>query len=84
MKSLKLGSKLVTGFILVALIGGISGWIGLINMGRINTMLDNLYSNKLVPITKLAGANLHAIYHDRTINDLIIGANRVERESIAA
>ena len=51
--SLKLGPKLIAGFLLIALFGGAIGIIGIINIKKIDDADTNLYENETVPISYL-------------------------------
>src|SRR5690606_9984070 len=80
---LTLGSKLISGFLMVAVIGGFVGWLGISSMSRINDMLNYMYDENLVPVTQLSDANLQAVYHNRSLYDFIIETDRSEMDSIA-
>jgi methyl-accepting chemotaxis protein len=51
--NMKIGTKLLSGFILVALISGVIGWVGISNMREIAVKDTMMYENMLVPITQL-------------------------------
>ena len=53
-KNLKIKQKLVTCFILLAVITGVVGIFGIYTMNTINTQSENMYYNNLVPSQKLA------------------------------
>lgn len=53
--NMKIGTKLLSGFVLVALIAGIIGWVGVSNMRGIAAKDTMMYKNMLVPITQLGG-----------------------------
>ncbi len=52
--NMKIAAKLITGFIIVALIAGIVGVVGIINIQSINTTDTELYEVNTVPISELA------------------------------
>jgi len=54
---LKIGSKLLASFTLVAAIAGVIGWIGLSKVGQMKATGATLYSDRLIPIQDLAFAN---------------------------
>lgn len=56
-KNMKIAAKLITGFVIVALIAGIVGIVGVINIVQINNADTELYEVNTVPITELATAN---------------------------
>lgn len=49
----KIGTKLLSGFILVALLAGIVGWVGISNMREIAAKDTMMYEEMLLPITQL-------------------------------
>ncbi len=53
-KNLKIKQKLITCFILLAVVTGIVGIFGIYTMNAINTQSENMYKNNLVPSQKLA------------------------------
>ncbi|WP_373481926.1 methyl-accepting chemotaxis protein [Acetobacterium sp.] len=53
-KNLKIKQKLVTCFILLAVVTGVVGVFGIYTMNAINTQSENMYHNNLVPSQKLA------------------------------
>jgi len=64
-RDLKIGSKLLASFILIALIAGLIGWVGLSGTAEIKTRAESLYNDNLVPIKDLAYANI-ALLNVRT------------------
>lgn len=51
--NMKIGTKLLSGFILVALIAGVIGWVGISNMREIAAKDTMMYEQSLVPIAQL-------------------------------
>jgi methyl-accepting chemotaxis protein len=62
---LTLGHKLITGFVVTALIGGVIGAIGIGNLGRMEQLLSSMYRDDLVPIAELGQAQTLATMHSR-------------------
>ncbi|MTK13963.1 MAG: methyl-accepting chemotaxis protein [Clostridiaceae bacterium] len=60
-KNMKIGAKLISGFIIVVLFIGLVGSIGILNMKKINTGAEELYGDNMVSLN-----NLHSI-HENTI-----------------
>ncbi len=58
LKTMKIGIKLLAGFILVALLSGLVGWLGLANLSRSNQGLGTLYEDQLIPAVDLGEINL--------------------------
>lgn len=95
-KNMKIAAKLITGFIIVALIAGIVGVVGIINISQINNADTELYQVNTVPISELATANekyqrirvnqLNLILNQDTqsMNDCITRINQFEDEMLKA
>lgn len=60
-KNMKIGTKLISGFIIVVLFIGLVGLIGILNMKKINAGAENLYGNNMLSLN-----NLHSI-HENTL-----------------
>jgi methyl-accepting chemotaxis protein len=72
LKHMKLSTKLILGFTCVAMMTAVlGGWL-LSQLNVINSMLNNMYDNNLVPITDVANANMQALYINRTDYRMII------------
>ncbi len=82
-KNLKLGVKLISGFTLVALLGAAVATTGIFNLARINAMLDEMYSNALVPISEIGGANLQMAYFSRAMRDYILEPDKSGMDQIS-
>ncbi len=54
---LKIGTKLLGGFALVAVIAGLIGWVGLSGMSDMSKRSASLYADQLVPVRDLGYAN---------------------------
>lgn len=60
-KDMKIGTKLISGFVIVVLFIGLVGLIGISNMKKINVGAEDLYENNMVSLN-----NLHSI-HENTL-----------------
>lgn len=68
-KNLKIRQKLVTCFILLAVVTGVVGLFGIYTMNTINSQSENMYNNNLVPSQKLA--NIQYALEDVRANQLL-------------
>ena len=57
------------------------GLMGVINAGKINEMINQMYDDNLVPIADVANANMQAIYLNRSLYDFAV-SEKEEREEI--
>jgi methyl-accepting chemotaxis protein len=79
---LKIITKLLSGFFFVAMIAGVIGYAGISNIKTINRLLDNMYDHNLVPIHDISGANMQAIYQNRSVYDYLIETDLAEMDKI--
>jgi methyl-accepting chemotaxis protein len=54
---LKIATKLLAGFAVVAAIAGLIGWVGLSGVAKVNANASSMYANQLIPIRDLGYAN---------------------------
>ncbi|MBJ6800054.1 methyl-accepting chemotaxis protein [Geomonas propionica] len=78
--NLKVGTKLVTAFVAVALITAVVGVIGIRNMGTINDMADEMYMKELLGISYIKEANINLIYISRAEKNFLLATTQQERE----
>ena len=64
---LKIRTKLLAAFIVVALIAGITGYFGIRNMGTLNDLLQNMYNDRLLAIEYVQNAQIQTVYYSRAI-----------------
>ncbi len=50
---MKIGTKLLSGFVLVALIAGVIGWVGVSSIGGIAAKDTEMYKGNLIPVAEL-------------------------------
>lgn len=79
-KDLKVGVKLVSSFLVVSALTAAVGYIGLKNMGEINTQADLLYERELVGLAHVAEANINIAYNARATRALLLASTDAERE----
>lgn len=78
--NMKISAKLITGFIIVAIIAGFIGAIGIVNINKINENDTILYENMTVPISHLAQFS-ELFQRQRVIlRDIIMLPNAADRQ----
>ncbi|WHH61636.1 methyl-accepting chemotaxis protein [Petroclostridium sp. X23] len=90
--NLKLRTKLLTGFIIIALISGIIGIVSMYEMSVLNNRTSEMYNNRLVPIADLgavvknlarAKANTYLLVYDENaqkLSERIAKADQITKE----
>lgn len=79
-KNLTIGKKLLFSFLFIASMSLATGILGMTKLKKINTLLNEMYTNQLVPIRDNANANIDAIYIARRLNFYIIANDPVLRK----
>ncbi|MFZ5810431.1 MAG: methyl-accepting chemotaxis protein [Thermodesulfobacteriota bacterium] len=81
LNNLRIGTKLISSYILLLLLMGGVGYLGVGNMGMINGMLDDLYTHNLVPILQIDEANIELIKFARNHYRLVISRDPAEMQA---
>jgi len=69
---MKIGVRLIAGFVLVAAISAVVGLIGISNASKINDMADNMYARELQGLSYIKEANIDLIYQARAIRNYLL------------
>ncbi len=81
---MKVGTRLIAGFLVLALLGAIVAAIGIINMSRINDRTATLYEKELLAISYVKEANINLIYVGRAMRNVLLAANDKDRQAATA
>ena len=82
---LKIGTKLLCTFVLVAAIAGLIGWVGLSGVNELNKRSAEMYADALVPIRDLGYANAAFLIARTDVRTMMGTKDRAKRqESIAS
>lgn len=80
LSNLKIGTRLILGFVLVAALSGVIGAVGVVNTSRMNDMADAMYSNELMGLSYIKEANINLIYIGRARGNFLLATTQAERE----
>ncbi|WP_334186603.1 methyl-accepting chemotaxis protein [Noviherbaspirillum sp.] len=80
-QNMKVGSKLILGFLSVAVLGAIVAAIGIYNMGRISDLADQMYETELMGLSYIKEANINLIYVGRARGNVLLSTTTDERET---
>lgn len=84
LKNMKVGTRLIAGFLLISLVTVIVGAIGIRNMSKINEKTAALYHTELRGVSHTKEANINLIYIGRTIGNMLLTTEPVQRGRYAA
>jgi methyl-accepting chemotaxis protein len=70
--NMKVGTKMITGFVIVCTLTAIVGVIGIRNMGKINDMADAMYLKELLGTDYIKEANINLMYAGRAEKNFLL------------
>ena len=79
---LSIGTKILAGFAILALVGAWVGWTGYSDVSLINQTVQSMHRNRLVPITDLAGANSAILVARGDVWRMVSEKDRAAREQL--
>ena len=82
--NLTVRARLLTGFLLVAILGAIVAFIGIVNMAKMNGQAERAYKQDLLGISASKEANINLIYIARALRNLILARTPEERAKFSA
>ena len=81
---LKISQKLILSFIIVSLITMAVGFMGIKNMGTMDTMADQMYEKELLGVSYIKEANIALIKRGRAEKNFLLSATVEERNQHSA
>lgn len=81
--NLKIGTKLLIGFILVAWVAATLGVVGVINLKQTNTMYSDLYEEFGVPLGDIADVSIKFQQIRVCTRDIVLASDQDKRQEIA-
>ena len=81
---MKVGTRLIAGFLLLTLLGAIVASVGIFNMSRINDSNDRLYQRELLGISYVKEANINLIYVGRALRNVLLASSDKDRDAARA
>ena len=79
-RNLKVGTRLILCFLVVALLGAVVAGIGIRNMDQMNERAHALYENELLGLSYVKEANINLIYINRAIRGAMLAATDERRQ----
>ncbi|MGI4844092.1 MAG: methyl-accepting chemotaxis protein [Janthinobacterium lividum] len=78
---MKVGTRLLAGFLTVVFIGAVVAAIGIVSMSNMNENTDRLYTRELLGIAHTKEANIHLIDIGRSLRNLMLAREAQERKA---
>ncbi|MBZ2207224.1 methyl-accepting chemotaxis protein [Massilia soli] len=82
--NLKVQTRLLGGFLIVALLGAIVAAVGIFNMGAMNAQAENAYNNDLLGLAHSKEANINLIYVGRSMRNVLLAPDLEDKKSHVA
>jgi methyl-accepting chemotaxis protein len=84
LNNLKVGTRLIVSFLVVALMGAIVAGIGIYDMGRINDRAEVMYKKDLLGLSYAKEANIDLVYVGRSVRSAMLASDEAQREQFLA
>lgn len=85
---LRVTTRLVLSFLIVAMVGAAIGSLGIFHMGRISTATEDLYNKDMRVLKGVQDANVHLLYASRAQVGLLaastLGERNAEKKNVQA
>jgi len=81
---MKVGTRLIAGFLVLALLGAIVAAIGIANMSKMNESTNTLYEKELLGISYVKEANINLIYVGRALRSVMLASTEQQRQAAVA
>jgi len=78
--NMKIGVRLIGGFLLVSAISIVVGLIGMSNASKINDMTDAMYDKELIGLSQIKEANIDLIMIGRARSNFLLATSQDERQ----
>src|SRR4051812_6193612 len=78
--NLKTSVKLISAFMIVAIILAFIGFYGLNNLNKLNTSLNDMYTNSLLPIDNIADAQAARLRMKVSARDIHLTESKADKE----
>jgi len=83
-KQMKVGTRLIAGFLTLAILGAVVAAIGIYNMSQMNARTDRLYTRELLGISYVKEANINLVYIGRAVRSVLLASNEKDRDAAIA
>lgn len=80
LSNFKIGVRLIAGFVLVAGISAVVGFIGINNTSQMNDKADEMYNRELMGLSYVKEANVNLIYAGRARANYLLATTQDDRE----
>jgi methyl-accepting chemotaxis protein len=79
--NIKIGTRLIAGFVLVAAISIVVGFVGISNANKINELAERMYEQELLGLSHIKEANIDLIIIGRARGNYLLATSQEERQT---
>ena len=80
-KRMKVGTRLLAGFLTLSILGAIVAAIGIYNMAQMNERTERLYTRELLGISHVKEANINLVIVGRALRNVMLASSEQERQA---
>jgi methyl-accepting chemotaxis protein len=84
LNQMKVGTRLLSGFAIIALVGALVAGIGIVNMSKMNAMGERVYERELLGLSYIKEANINLVFIGRSLRGLLLASSEQERDKYLA
>jgi methyl-accepting chemotaxis protein len=81
---MKVGTRLIAGFLSLTVLGAVVALIGIFNMGKMNESAQDLYQKELLGVSYVKEANINLIYIARGVRNVLLASSEQDRKAAVA
>jgi methyl-accepting chemotaxis protein len=83
-KQMKVGTRLIAGFLTLSILGAVVAAIGIYNMSQMNARTDRLYTRELLGISYVKEANINLVVIGRALRNVLLASSDKDRDAAIA
>ncbi len=80
--NMKVGTRLIAGFLFIVLLGTVVATIGIVNLDRINERAKRMYQEELLGVSYAKEANIDLVYIGRALRSVLLASNEAQRTQL--
>ncbi|VXB18894.1 methyl-accepting chemotaxis protein [Massilia sp. 9I] len=77
----KVGTKIISGFLFLTVLGATVAAVGLFNLAKMNTLAERMYEQELLGLSYIKEANINLIYVGRARGNYLLSTTAQERQT---
>jgi len=79
--NMRIGSRLITAFVVVGIITAVVGYLGIANLGKISELTTSMYEHDTLGLAAEMQADVELIHLDRDVKNILLSNTAADRET---